>query len=118
MDLWTCGPEDLWTEDIHLYEVVWTCGRVDVWTCGPVDLWTCGPVDLRTCGLKTSIYMKKCGPVDLWTCGPVDLWTEDIHLNEVVWTVVLGTCGPVDLWTYGPVDIWTCGLVDGRHLFI
>ena len=40
--VWTCGPEDLWTEDIHLYEVVWTCG----------------PVDLRNCGLKTSIYMK------------------------------------------------------------
>ena len=63
-----CGPVDLWTEDIHLYEVVWTCG--------PVDLWTCG--------LKTFIYMKQC--------GPVDLWTEDIHLYEAVWT-----CGPVDL---------------------
>ena len=30
MDLWTGGPEDLWTEDIHLYEVVWTCGPVDL----------------------------------------------------------------------------------------
>ena len=64
-DLWTCGPVDLWTEDIHLYEVVWTCGPVGLWTCGPVDL---------------------------WTCGSEDLWTEDIediHLYYVVWT-----CGP------------------------
>ena len=35
VDLWTCGPEDLWTEDIHLYVVVWTCGPVDLRTCGP-----------------------------------------------------------------------------------
>ena len=40
VNLRTCGPDDLWTEDIHLYEVVWTCGPVDLWTCGPVDLWT------------------------------------------------------------------------------
>ena len=33
--VWTCGPVDLWTEDIHLYEVMWTCGPVDLWTCGP-----------------------------------------------------------------------------------
>ena len=50
------GPEELWTEDIHLYEVVWTCG--------PVDLWT------------EDIHLYDI----VWTCGPVDLWTRDIHL--------------------------------------
>ena len=47
VDLWTCGPVDLWTEDIHLYEVVWTCGPVDLWTCGLVDMRTCGPARYR-----------------------------------------------------------------------
>ena len=68
MNLWTRRPEDLWTEDIHLYKVVWTYGPVDLWTCGPVDLWTCGHEDLG------------------------DLWTEDIHLYEAAWT-----CGYEDL---------------------
>ena len=85
VDLWTVEDirVDLWTEDIHLYEVVWTCGPVDLWTCGPVDLWTCGPVDLWT----EDIHLYEV----MWTCGPVDLWTEDIHLYEVMWT-----CGLVD----------------------
>ena len=43
-----CGPDDLWTEDIHLYEVVWTGGPEDLWT-EDIHLyevvWTCGPVD-------------------------------------------------------------------------
>ena len=59
---WT--PEDFWNRDIDLYEVVWTCG--------PVDLCTCGPEDLSTEDIHLYEVVWTCGPVDLWTCGLVD----------------------------------------------
>ena len=52
VDLWTCGPVDLWT--------LWTCGPVDLWTCGPVDsvnLWT-----LWTCRLDYQPLFGKMSP--------------------------------------------------------
>ena len=90
---------DLWTEDIHLHEVVWTCRPVDLWT-EDIHLyevvWTCGPEDLFQlppfCFVEYSVNAPAPTHVSTWAEILPRLHASSVYITCITCFLCVGVC--------------------------